>query len=137
MKQPEFNTAETKKETKFHGAFLYIERVDKLLKGLDEITFQRGEDKKDILENVRKNFRVLCALYKELEAKMLGPERKEHAEALVVLTAHYNMAVNLFKKERKFNHQIYRLFDEWEIQLRGVMEKRGLSVPYKEDDGGL
>jgi len=136
MKQT-FEPVESKKETKFHGAFLYIERIDKLLKGLDEITFQRGEDKRQVIENVRKNYRILSVLYKELEAKMLDKEKGEHAEAFNTLTQLYYQTLNLVKKKGTFKHQIYSIFDEWEIQLRGVMEKRGLSMPYKDDDGGL
>jgi len=128
----EFTTKE-EKETLYHGGFLYIGRLDKLLAALDQLTLERDLEK-NRLTTCKKNFHILKALYKELESKMEKDEKKRQEEVSKIVTSVYREAIKSHNQNGTFSYDVFELFDEWEIELRAITEARGLLMPDKDNE---
>jgi len=121
------------KETLYHGGFLYIGRLDKLLAALDQLTLERDLES-DRLTILKKNFHILKALYKELESKMEDKQKERQRDVSKTVTNVYKEALRSNGLHGNFSYDVFEVFDEWEIELRQITEAKGLLMPDKEDE---
>ena len=123
-------------ETVYHGGFLYIYRLDKLFLGLDQVTFERDSEN-DKLHNMKRNFFLLKALFKELHSKMEDKDKDHQVATAEIITIQYKSCLKTFKLRGNFTDDIFDLFDEWELDLRQITADKGLLMPDKEEETGL
>lgn len=123
------------KVSKYHGAFRYVERIDVLLKALNECTIMRySNDRNEVIMSYRRNFSLLNSLFKELYPKMNMTERKNFLSSIEILKEEFEDNLHLIIKQKKFSNTFIDMFDEYEINLRAIAEEKGLIMPDLEDD---
>jgi hypothetical protein len=134
MESPSPPEIDEKKKAKFHGAFFYTERLHHIKAALDQITVLRRE------ENSTKvwyqNYYLLMSLFKEIYPKMEageGKEREKHKEAAGEVKKQLDAAVKEFNKNGRVSDGFFDAFDEWEMELRSVIQDKGLEMPDKSD----
>lgn len=132
-----FSPPENSKESKFHGAFMYLERLDRIFQGLDSVTLAREHGTVDDRIGLwRKNLSLLRTLFKELYPKMTDEEKKKNASYAVATKKQYENALRNTRRRDDGKVDIdlgfVWVFDEWELELRNIAESRGLIMPDKK-----
>lgn len=121
---------------KYHGAFLYNERIDEIFKSLNRthlIIAQGG--------NWRENYKAISnelkALFNELSPMM---DKELLGKLLEQWTKNHNMIENMASSKTLTRSNsapitVVRPFMEFEIELRRVHHDKGLLLKYEDKQG--
>ena len=134
------NKDETGKEqqTQYHGGMFYTTRIHEILQMLDTLPIMEcGNNTAHRAKIWEQRFQLLNSLFKELYCKMNDQERIEHKNGKEVVRTYFVRARGDYLKQRKVNPFFLELFDEWEMELRALAERKGLIMPDKKEDTGL
>jgi len=126
------------KKTLFHGGFNYLERIDALLKQLDDVKIPDTESEQSILgigiNQYQSRWALLKCLFSELYPKMDELERRSHLLVYKLGEQYFNKTMNDINTHRRMiNCDFMELFDSWELELRDMVEKKGLLMPSAKD----
>lgn len=126
------------KKTAFHGGFSYLERIDGLLRALDGISIPQATELSTYggltLLQHRQRVMILKKLFHELYPKIKNPdERKHHLEAERIVEHNAHEAFVIMERRRNLSAGYLKCFDEWERELRDVVENKGLLMPSSKD----
>ena len=141
-----FDQEERHKQTMFHGGFLYVERLDKIFKCLDEICLPTPTQEKSntdkfakqelvmgvTLRRIMQRHALLNVLFRELFPKMNPEERTEHKDANKECSSEFRTFQVKILNGGKANPDVLEMFDEWELELRALADKKGLLMPTKQ-----
>lgn len=128
-----FSALNDDNQSKFNSGVSYLDRCDRLLRALDELTAARGQltELKEVREGWRKNYYALLALFKELSAKM---DKKEKEETWFKMVEIEKLMLDAIRTSGgKINISFVREFDELELFLRQIHQDKGLNMPSKAD----
>lgn len=151
--EPEDNNKENEnnKKSAFHGGFQQLERINWALQKLNEVVLPRPDIQLQdvIIDGIyfvqhQTRLKLLNKLFGELYSRLNPEERKEHLEAKAECEKAFRLAEGkvIEGKTSTKPHQyipvdtsFINLFDEWELELRDQLDKKGLLMPNKK--GGL
>ena len=93
------------RQSAYHMAFQYLERIHEILKALDNITVMRARESepRKLLMIWTDNFSLLNSLYKELVGKMSKAEIQEQNEAKKYVENLFNSAVKGIDNKQSIN----------------------------------
>lgn len=117
----------------FHGGFALIVRLDRIFWGLNEVTLEREKEQTidRIIELWNNNYSLLCTLYKEISNKMSKKQRDRHETIRETLHKLLLDSMKCLKTGLKTRIDLLDYFDEWEMELRMIVEDKGLNMPTK------
>jgi len=129
------------KKTAFHGGFSYLERIDRLLRALDEVIIPEPEAIQYHnlicgLSMFRHSQRLalLKSLFHELYPKMNDDLKEKHTLNRSIADDSFRTAENEVRKNQKrITITFIKYFDRWEMLLRKFVEEKGLLMPTKKD----
>ncbi len=123
-------------KTAYHGGFSYLERIDALLKMLDSVVIPEETQEGDAvlcgLTPLRHNQRLalLTSLFHELAPKMSAQQKDNHTKAQIYATSLFSIArQQIADKNRVIDTRFIAFFNKWELQLRYIVEEKGLLMP--------
>ena len=127
---------EEKRKSQLHGGMLYLERIDGILKSLDMAAVLFDGERPELCglpkRKHQQRLSLLKVLFRELSPKMADTEKESHfAKQLEIQKEWDTLEEALLMGRRKVSGRFSRLFDIWEIELRDVIEKKGLLMPDK------
>ena len=130
---------EEERKTQFHGALFYSERINEILKAINTIRLSEADNynNRSMLNIWQKKYELINGLFSELYGKMNDKERKEHKNGKEVVKIYFLNAKNSYLAGKKTPMFFLDLFDEWELELRALAEKKGLIMPDRERETGL
>ncbi|MFC1704714.1 hypothetical protein ACFLZ6_00110 [Nanoarchaeota archaeon] len=122
------------KKSLFHGGFAYLERIDGILRALDEIAISNGTCSTLSIRQYIAWHGLLKSLFKELYPKMGKQEREEHLAMMEEVTKGVSILEEASRrKQTRVPKTIIDSFYFWELSLRDVVGKKGLLMPSKRD----
>jgi len=130
--------ADPEKKAMFHGGFNYLDRIDKILRALDMITVpdpngyipQDGTLNGLSMRTHEMRLSLLQNLFKELYPKMGTKEKQEHKEASIKIKKIFYDCLKNHRQQRSKGVGLFsNYFDDWELELRDCVERKGLLMP--------
>ena len=127
------------KQSAYHGGFSFLDRLNELEKALDIVTIpsqtRYGIQGLTIIEH-HQRLALLINFFKELRRKMSKDNKEKHSLKMKECQKAFDIARDeMLSKKTKINGNFIRLFDEWEFDLRDVVEQKGLLMPSKKGTG--
>ena len=108
-----------------------MERIHEVLKSLDWLSITRENKSGNMVDVWRKNFLLLNVLFKEVSPKTHPTKKKALKDHKKKLRQLLNVAIYNALKGRKVDISFLDEFDEFELELRQVIEDKGLLMPDK------
>lgn len=128
------------KRAAFHGGFAYLERIADLLGKLNDVRIPYLTEEKTLgglsMQQHRQRLSLLKGLLQELfsQIKDEPKERKTQSANQECAEYLYDFSNDQIKKGKlDIDVRFIRAFDEWEKQLRDIVDRKGLLMPKKRD----
>lgn len=120
----------------FHGGFMYLDRIDEILKNLDHLRVHISYSPQNkSIELYAGILAWLTNLYYELVPKMTKNERAVQERMFYTAKQEYNNFMTESRNKALTTMEFIDTFHNWEIQLRCIVEDKGLLMAEKR--GGL
>lgn len=130
---------EHEKKSQYHGGMQYLERIDAILKAIDQTSISFSTDQPTwcglTCAAWQTKHSLLVVLFKEIYPKLTDKEKKYHNEMQLKAATNFTKGRSemVNPKISRIDSTFMGIFDKWEKELRELVNAKGLLMPSKQD----